>query len=586
MFLGSARTPTEVLFHDRLIFQAWLLCLISFALSVRAVSETLIVDQSGSSQFATIASALKKAKEGDVVEVRAGKYIESIEIKKNISLIGSGAPTTIVSAPKSVLQVVKRTGGVVSGFTFEVQSIAKAPAVIIEVAGKAFRFENNVVNSTASPDGDDPAPLVRIDGGAPAMTGNSINGSVEVIDGANVDLRNETFGNALVSDQSTKAPLILCNYRVDGITKFQGNGIINVNLIKPVVNATKRNIRLAFPMSISSDESTVALPQGYWEIVAEVGPVAGNYDGARNVCRADVSVTLHLFKDGSTSLISVTETSAAEESSPTIVERDGKYYIDYGGIAGGVGRALGQDPFANAAKDAVRKGLPALAQKAKAAASVLQQLDEFDIAIKKAEAGDLAPLEMLATQASQPEIRQAANTQLVNMKIQNAINTRDESVLRDFVQEYPSHDKVPAINVVLSDIEKEKRTMAALKQKELMEIEQKEHLDEYQPYKDQNTFEGYRDFIDKHPASPFVDDARKRMEDLRTYFKVTALPGADNKVDVKKEPKVFSEPATRVAHGAILPVISRDEKWICVDLKGSKGYLPAESGKLGKKSEL
>ena len=49
--------------------------------------------------FPTIQEAINAANEGDVIKVLPGTYIEQITISKNITIIGSGAESTIIEAP-------------------------------------------------------------------------------------------------------------------------------------------------------------------------------------------------------------------------------------------------------------------------------------------------------------------------------------------------------------------------------------------------------------------------------------------------------------------------------------------------------
>jgi Right handed beta helix region len=49
--------------------------------------------------FDTIQEAIESADEGDVIKVLPGTYIEQITISKNITIIGSGAKSTIIEAP-------------------------------------------------------------------------------------------------------------------------------------------------------------------------------------------------------------------------------------------------------------------------------------------------------------------------------------------------------------------------------------------------------------------------------------------------------------------------------------------------------
>ena len=49
--------------------------------------------------FDTIQEAINAANEGDVIKVLPGTYIEQITINKTLTIIGSGAKSTIIEAP-------------------------------------------------------------------------------------------------------------------------------------------------------------------------------------------------------------------------------------------------------------------------------------------------------------------------------------------------------------------------------------------------------------------------------------------------------------------------------------------------------
>ena len=49
--------------------------------------------------FETIQEAINAANEGDVIKVLPGNYIEQITINKTLTIIGSGAESTIIEAP-------------------------------------------------------------------------------------------------------------------------------------------------------------------------------------------------------------------------------------------------------------------------------------------------------------------------------------------------------------------------------------------------------------------------------------------------------------------------------------------------------
>ena len=66
-------------------------------IAVPALGENLFVDPNNPEGFATIAEAVKRADEGDVIFISEGFYAEHVSIEKNISLIGEGADLVILT---------------------------------------------------------------------------------------------------------------------------------------------------------------------------------------------------------------------------------------------------------------------------------------------------------------------------------------------------------------------------------------------------------------------------------------------------------------------------------------------------------
>ena len=71
--------------------------LIMIMISIPVWGENLFVDPNNPEGFATIADALKRADDGDVVFISEGFYSESVSVEKNVSLIGEGADKVILS---------------------------------------------------------------------------------------------------------------------------------------------------------------------------------------------------------------------------------------------------------------------------------------------------------------------------------------------------------------------------------------------------------------------------------------------------------------------------------------------------------
>jgi hypothetical protein len=57
---------------------------------------TIVVDQSGNGDYATIGAAISAAANNDTIQIKAGTYLEAIENSKSLTLIGSGMGSTII----------------------------------------------------------------------------------------------------------------------------------------------------------------------------------------------------------------------------------------------------------------------------------------------------------------------------------------------------------------------------------------------------------------------------------------------------------------------------------------------------------
>ncbi|MFO0983588.1 MAG: pectinesterase family protein [Planctomycetota bacterium] len=69
------------------------------SLVASASAKTWFVAQDGSGDFVTIQAAVDAAAAGDVIVVRAGTYVESVEVKgKTLTIVGSGIGNTVVAS--------------------------------------------------------------------------------------------------------------------------------------------------------------------------------------------------------------------------------------------------------------------------------------------------------------------------------------------------------------------------------------------------------------------------------------------------------------------------------------------------------
>jgi parallel beta-helix repeat protein len=112
-------------------------CVFVLSFSTMSIAATLTVDQSGSSEYLTIQSAINDTVAGDVVKILPGLYEESVVLDKSIKLTGSGPNFTTISPPS--------VGDSRNGITIS------APNIVIEnitITNAAFGIY--MIGSTAS----------------------------------------------------------------------------------------------------------------------------------------------------------------------------------------------------------------------------------------------------------------------------------------------------------------------------------------------------------------------------------------------------------------------------------------------------
>ncbi|MBF0487452.1 MAG: nitrous oxide reductase family maturation protein NosD [Nitrospirae bacterium] len=109
-----------------------------------ALSATLIVDNS--TGRGSISGAVKNAKDGDVIEVRPGRYRESIKITKAIHLKGIGNP--VILAADDFPVIIDTSEVVFEGFTIEFEGTgfsSDSTAVIVTKASDNVTVKNNTL---------------------------------------------------------------------------------------------------------------------------------------------------------------------------------------------------------------------------------------------------------------------------------------------------------------------------------------------------------------------------------------------------------------------------------------------------------
>jgi parallel beta-helix repeat protein len=98
--------------------------MLSVALNIqpaKAEPRTWIVDDDGPADFSTIQEAVNAAAPDDTITVRAGTYIENVEVTKSITLIGENSNNTMIDGGEgaSVVNVTNVYNVEIRGFTIQ-----------------------------------------------------------------------------------------------------------------------------------------------------------------------------------------------------------------------------------------------------------------------------------------------------------------------------------------------------------------------------------------------------------------------------------------------------------------------------------
>ncbi|ETR69498.1 MAG: hypothetical protein OMM_09547, partial [Candidatus Magnetoglobus multicellularis str. Araruama] len=124
------------------------LCILLFASS--AICETLFVDQSGAGDYITIQEAINEASEGDTIQIGPGTYLEHLDVKKNVSLIGAGPNFTwLNSASKptdntvSAIYINKALSGSISGMRIT----SNANGIHFNAGGNNLTIRNCIIDN-------------------------------------------------------------------------------------------------------------------------------------------------------------------------------------------------------------------------------------------------------------------------------------------------------------------------------------------------------------------------------------------------------------------------------------------------------
>lgn len=192
---------------------------------------TLVVDQAGGRDFATITEAVAAADGGDVVVIRPGTYTEAILIDEDITLQGDGsAEEIVIIAPEQASAAVSQGGDLYGTYAL-------------------FLDDSNAMISGMTIQGQDSVVFIR--GGAPTLRGllfdnvgitetspdeGSVGSSVILDEGSAAVLRDSVLvGGGPIAALGASTPLIEANHLSGGpriYGEFGNAAIVRGNTIE------------------------------------------------------------------------------------------------------------------------------------------------------------------------------------------------------------------------------------------------------------------------------------------------------------------------------------------------------------------
>jgi parallel beta-helix repeat protein len=183
-----------------------------------SIAATLTVDQSGSSEYLTIQSAINDTVAGDVVKILPGLYEEAVVLDKRIKLSGSGPNFTIISppnegdsrngitisAPNIVIENITITNAAYGIYMIASQSSYVIQRCVISgCEGTGIYFKNNssyllLQNNTIFSNGNN---------------GINIYYSANLIIRSNIIVKNKTYGISIGHSDTSRSFSNNCLYR-------------------------------------------------------------------------------------------------------------------------------------------------------------------------------------------------------------------------------------------------------------------------------------------------------------------------------------------------------------------------------------
>jgi parallel beta-helix repeat protein len=183
-----------------------------------------VVAQDGSGDFATITEAVRAARVGDVILIRAGTYDESVSVRRDVTISGDGDRAGVVVQPSTGAPsfALGTSGATLSNLTL------RGAFAGVTIDGGSPTLEGLSFDVAGVPEGAEPrAYAVLVSGGASALIrGNTITGGstgILIADSAAVLEGNDVSGTSTAGIQvDAGAPRLSGN----AIHDNQGSGVV------------------------------------------------------------------------------------------------------------------------------------------------------------------------------------------------------------------------------------------------------------------------------------------------------------------------------------------------------------------------
>lgn len=117
---------------------------VGLLLACAATASARTIDVGGQgAEFSSIQAAIDAAQAGDLIRVAAGRYRESVDIGKDLEIVGAGSDNTTLESTEVVVHYGPSGRGRLEGFTIRYLGIEDRPAILIQ--GASPLIVNNVV---------------------------------------------------------------------------------------------------------------------------------------------------------------------------------------------------------------------------------------------------------------------------------------------------------------------------------------------------------------------------------------------------------------------------------------------------------